>query len=536
MYTRYSLLFMTFLIISCGENQDDGKAGDEHPPAPVAQERQSGGNIQEPEIRLSNKMKKEFPGFTQMENGWKLVSLDSQNTEWDWSEPGDVGPFNTVLLDKLKQSYGSVPYYIVTDGGKLFYVSSAPEKTERYSAEKKPSFKLPGVKWGIANENAELVLPLNYERLYSPDSIAEGFIEIECENNKLGLFGYRSNVVIPCIYDLIFPSEHGEAIAAARTGSEYQYLFSNGRSSAITDKSEIPSYADELLGHKFEEIISKTKHLYGLYGDAPAGTSYIVLPHFLAQSGAFPEAVATGDWEEGPLNSFGYSEKLPKIFDKISALITAFYEQGVEIRGVFGTTEVHLTTVGDTNNIVSNQKIGMKLKYRLLENSLLEIYIYGNVNNIEGETGLLDAFRYYRLMDNGAIEELKSNRSFLSTQYVKMDETYFFMTWTEEVAPMKQGMFKGDGNRLKWSHLNLEHLDIMRNEIFASYGYKFKDPKWQQYFGAKQWYEPKFDDVNDRLTEIDRYNIKLILEVKKKMTESPELYPKPERFWYVAAG
>jgi hypothetical protein len=62
---------------------------------------------------------------------------------------------------------------------------------------------------------------------------------------------------------------------------------------------------------------------------------------------------------------------------------------------------------------------------------------------------------------------------------------------------------------------NLPNLKIMRNEIFARYGYKFKTKDMADYFGAQSWYKPQYDDVTSKLTEIERINIDLI-QVKKK--------------------
>lgn len=61
--------------------------------------------------------------------------------------------------------------------------------------------------------------------------------------------------------------------------------------------------------------------------------------------------------------------------------------------------------------------------------------------------------------------------------------------------------------------MDIDSLDIMRNEIFADYGYIFKTEKWKDYFCRKIWYTPKYKDVTDRLTIIERINIKNILKV-----------------------
>ena len=55
-----------------------------------------------------------------------------------------------------------------------------------------------------------------------------------------------------------------------------------------------------------------------------------------------------------------------------------------------------------------------------------------------------------------------------------------------------------------------KELRIMRNEIFARHGYKFKTIEMRRYFESQPWYVPRFDDVNKHLTELERLNIKLI--------------------------
>ena len=62
----------------------------------------------------------------------------------------------------------------------------------------------------------------------------------------------------------------------------------------------------------------------------------------------------------------------------------------------------------------------------------------------------------------------------------------------------------------------LPNLKIMRNEIFARHGYKFKTKDMADYFGAKAWYKPQYDDVTSKLTPIETLNIALIQELEKR--------------------
>jgi serine/threonine protein kinase len=53
-------------------------------------------------------------------------------------------------------------------------------------------------------------------------------------------------------------------------------------------------------------------------------------------------------------------------------------------------------------------------------------------------------------------------------------------------------------------------LRIMRNEIFARYGYIFKSEDLRAYFNNQDWYSPRFENVNDMLTDLEKRNADFI--------------------------
>lgn len=55
-----------------------------------------------------------------------------------------------------------------------------------------------------------------------------------------------------------------------------------------------------------------------------------------------------------------------------------------------------------------------------------------------------------------------------------------------------------------------KELRTMRNEIFARHGYIFKTADMKTYFEAQDWYSGLYDDVNDKLTDLEKLNIQLI--------------------------
>jgi hypothetical protein len=53
-------------------------------------------------------------------------------------------------------------------------------------------------------------------------------------------------------------------------------------------------------------------------------------------------------------------------------------------------------------------------------------------------------------------------------------------------------------------------LRILRNTVFARHGRKFKSEDLQEYFSAKDWYNPKYDDVDHLLNSYEKKNIAFI--------------------------
>jgi len=61
-------------------------------------------------------------------------------------------------------------------------------------------------------------------------------------------------------------------------------------------------------------------------------------------------------------------------------------------------------------------------------------------------------------------------------------------------------------------------LQLMRNEIFARYGYEFiQGGKMDTYFRKQGWYRPQHKNVDAFLTSLEKRNIALIQKVEKKL-------------------
>lgn len=461
---------------------------------------------------------------------------------------------NPEIVDHLKsldEKYEAAPYYFDVDGEKWFYIANGGWEEFREEMGDQSN-----VKFGLVNEAHEEILPVSYDKIYNPDGTAEGFIEIE-HKGKRGLFGYKNKVLIPCSYDLIFPTDLDDAIAIGKYSGGYNFLHEDGHTTALTSKTDIPRYSELGKKLKFDYLDNDIVTIHKSYleqrdgePEFPSGIKF--LPSYLKALGFIPERMAIGKGQEDfrVTDANGGIVEVEEAGNGISAMITSFYEEGVDARG-YQFEKSHLVTVDEDNNVFSTVELAEQypnsesyacgkdeFKYRFLRENLLETISveYTRSNGSHQTVGL---YHYYEIKGNGTVEELKSDRGFACTQFVEMTEDHFKICWTDYVEPYNPdswGEVEGDGNLMIGSHLTIKDLDIMRNEIYASYGYKFQNEKWQEYFGDQKWYRPQFDDVEDKLTAIDKHNIDLILEVKKKMIASPEAYPQPQRTWYVAAG
>jgi hypothetical protein len=81
------------------------------------------------------------------------------------------------------------------------------------------------------------------------------------------------------------------------------------------------------------------------------------------------------------------------------------------------------------------------------------------------------------------------------------------------------GRFPQGSDRYVSSHelykLTQWDLKIMRNEILARHGYIFQTKDMKEYFLKQKWYEPKYDEVDDMLSEIEKDNLSHIRVFEK---------------------
>ncbi len=174
--------------------------------------------------------------------------------------------------------------------------------------------------------------------------------------------------------------------------------------------------------------------------------------------------------------------------------------------------------------------------YRFVENNILEVYdVMPNESNYDFYD-YMTVFSYYKIEPDGSVKKLQSDRSFDFTKFIKINESHLKGGFYKYKSDIEIADADNDENMWSSECLSIEDLDVMRNEIYAEYGLIFKTPKWNEYFNKKDWYKPRYDNVDAYLSEIDKANLKVILSLRNKMVVDENKFTQKQSFGYHPAG
>lgn len=126
-------------------------------------------------------------------------------------------------------------------------------------------------------------------------------------------------------------------------------------------------------------------------------------------------------------------------------------------------------------------------------------------------------FSYFGVDAEGQFKKLKSNRLFACTEFTKIDESYLQREFRLPLGDTKVAPKNGFTFHKTHQYLCEEGISYMINEIYASYGYKFKNEKWQKIFEGYTWYQANKDNVDSDFSAIDKHNIEFLKQARDKL-------------------
>lgn len=293
------------------------------------------------------------------------------------------------------------------------------------------------------------------------------------------------------------------------------YIKSSGE--LFLDKDKI---ASDVIGYSFnsENIVYSTQnkeiHFYNMKTKKDKVEmsniqkySEIYLENELIYSKNLEPKDLIGFWKADEYNIFEFEEP-----NKIKLYSKNQEESNYTIKYEVESSDSNSMVLKSKDNS-SNEKLSVT-RYNRNEISLEADNVSGTLNKISKE----EADKFIKSINNGTNDESdkekndtknsKNNSSSSSNsknKEVSYDNDYIIYDSDSRVLTREEleGYSKGE-------------LAYIRNEIFARYGYVFKEEPYKSYFSNKSWYQPDYDigADTDVLNSIEKQNISLIKEME----------------------
>lgn len=447
-----------------------------------------------------------------------------------------INPAIKTTLMTLDSLYDYAPFYFHVEGETYFVVCRGTGEFTATTAFKK------GFKYGLVNEKFEEVIKPEYEKIYNLDVSFANCVEVK-KDGKVGLINIYDGTKIAPQFDYIIPKNGTTAVAyGLKAGKWYKISQPNGI-----------ELVDIAANNVFQALQFDAKNhastlMYSSYArhhedDPIEGNGVVITPSYIERLQIMDEFYTDFIADSESQVDFGKSEMRIKtsepssISDQVISFFVSFYEEGIDARG-YATEKTKLVVVNQADNSLNYKPLvewgesGEVCNQHLIKfvhNDLIEV-ITSKKKHYDYEPH----YQYFKVALDGTISELISNRRFPYTEFIQIDTSYFTGCFAQSIP--KSDPEHDRYNFYLSAHLTIDDLDMMRNEIFASYGYKFKTKKWQQHFAQKSWYTPKYDQVDDQLSDLEKENIEVILKRKNEMEGQEQDFVKKEKFLYVAAG
>jgi len=423
------------------------------------------------------------------------------------------------------------PFYCTLDGKTYFIAYDGDEKFMDVHFED-------SLKYGIYSDEPRQILPVEYEKVYNPNLILLGCFEIK-KNGKVGMFNYKTGEVLEPRFDYIMPSGAMPThIAYGNDAGQWYRLTSDN----IAEPVIINFDPKPVLASLSFDLHKIGPNYWYRTSDKTLGVGVVIIPSWLERLKLFNEDYyddvnlnVQPDDSRGVVKSVAKIEKEKTPFESLWKFVVNVYEKGISIRP-YEVEKRNVITYSPSSSKLYFAKLTEKNffdspcqeeQFRFVSDSLIEIRRFERrVKDTQFLYDFEHRYEYLSIIPNGKIIETKSNRYFNFTRVVKIDIHYFNGCFINYCPPHQETQ---ENNVWRSDHLSISDLDLMKNEIYADYGYRFKSEKWRNYFAEKEWYKPDSDDVSDKMTERDKHNVRQIILRQEQMFSNEIKYTKKRK-------
>jgi len=456
-----------------------------------------------------------FQAFSSIKNrnAWEAEQkLAREERLWIYENARTIeGKYDSVIW---YSTYRDENYFYVVDGDWTNYFLNYNTKHQRNS----------GTHMGLVDAKGEIIIPIEYD-LVGAIGFEEPYLVEVRKDGKVGYFDIgKKQLVVDTRFDLIIPCGREKAWAIVKQDTAYGWL-----DREYNYQSGFPSARIQKWTEDFEFLKRSIRLKAGeqIFCEIPSaehtGSGIIVPPSYLSQYGIFDEieggisttSVPISAWTEYKETKGSFMET---ITSNIMAVVTTVQERYLEGREEFYTSN-QLLFVNQNHDTLRLANIsGEEISMHTIDSGLLEVrtpHDFWFAENNACEEYNLYHHDYFAITEGSEVTQLKSNRLYPQTQYVKLDSTYL------------QGSFRvytADGNENSTTFLSITTISYMRDEILASYGYRFPEQSRVEQFQQRgDWYVPHHDKVEEieaEMTDIDRHNLAFLNKILSLMKPS----------------
>ena len=443
-------------------------------------------------------------------------------TDNDVFDPMTIAAFKTA--DRLKARYDSVIWFEHIDKKTFYFVVKGRWNQAQVDSLDGKSYNT-DYKMGVLNPDLKEIIPVEYDLIHNINGTIPGLIEVE-KNKRKGLFAIDGKKGLPANYDEILPLNDDANLAVLRAGDDYFYLKKDYN---VTEKIAGFNIANILnkINNYGNSYIVTDNHPENIleYNSREVSNSIIIPPSYLSEWNILPhlidlrnpirKAISYDDMEMGDAY---YKVSFNEHKEENSWLESGFYSivnDYLGSRGGLYQNNSVLMIDKKRNRIYGHQvnifyamsEGGIVLSgrcsnnyFKALNDSLFEYRTTAFLATEIGDNQEIREAPYYFYLElkDGKLKALPNDRFFGFTKYVKMDDSYL------------NGCYLLNDKTV--DHMTTEMLQYAKNEVFAQYQYKFKNPKWIKLFDYRfgRDGEGKNTVVDDSLTEVDKYNINFL--------------------------
>lgn len=455
---------------------------------------------------------------------YKAFATIRNNMEWLVEQKREIQKREAIYAKAkvLQQQFDSVIWFVSYQSKNYFYVVNGSWNYHKRKEQESGAYKM-----GLVDETGTVIIPVEYELVGTLGFDTSDMVEVH-KDGKVGYFNIATKqLTVEPLYDMIIPYLKDSVFGIVKHDTVYGWLNKEYNYHEGFPSEEAKEWVNHFAFLPANlQIINGRQTFCEIANEDNAGYGIIMPPSYLVKTGIFKDII--GGISTTPVPISGWTEyvetkgnMMQTVTDKVSALLTTITERYLEGREEFYSESrlVFVNSQNDTLAVTSILSDG-EVSITRIDSTILQVKSQRPDWNDYGgfyESGL-PIYQYFELREDLSIVPVKTSRTFPHTAFVKLDSSYLsgeFTRWDSETESGEKTTF-----------LSLFTISHMRNEILASYGYRFPDPETYEYFNKsrRRSYTPRYDSIEefeDQLTEIDRHNLAFLQKIIDLMQSKP---------------